>query len=41
MWEVEKFQDFCPRDMESCHLIFILCYVYFRDCAIIIRRGGQ
>ena len=20
MWEVKKFQDFCPRDMESCHL---------------------
>ena len=20
MWEVKKFQDFCPRDMGSCHL---------------------
>ena len=20
MWEVKKIQDFCPRDMESCHL---------------------
>ena len=20
MWEVSKIQDFCPRDMESCHL---------------------
>ena len=20
MWEVKKFQDFCPRDMESCDL---------------------
>ena len=20
MWEVKKVQDFCPRDMESCHL---------------------
>ena len=20
MWEVEKIQDYCPRDMESCHL---------------------
>ena len=20
MWEVKKFQDFCPRDMEFCHL---------------------
>ena len=20
MWEVKKFQDFCLRDMESCHL---------------------
>ena len=20
MWEVKKFQDFCPRHMESCHL---------------------
>ena len=20
MWEVKKFQDFCPRDMESCRL---------------------
>ena len=20
MWEVKKFQDFCPRDMESSHL---------------------
>ena len=20
MWEVKKNQDFCPRDMESCHL---------------------
>ena len=20
MWEVKKFQDFCPRDMKSCHL---------------------
>ena len=19
-WEVKKFQEFCPRDMESCHL---------------------
>ena len=19
MWEVKKIQDFCPRDMESCH----------------------
>ena len=19
-WEVKKFPDFCPRDMESCHL---------------------
>ena len=21
MWEVKKIQDFCPRDMESCHLV--------------------
>jgi len=20
MWEVKKIQDFCPRDIESCHL---------------------
>ena len=20
MWEVKKIHDFCPRDMESCHL---------------------
>ena len=20
MWEVKKGQDFCPRDIESCHL---------------------
>ena len=20
LWEVKKFQDFCPRDVESCHL---------------------
>ena len=20
MWEVKKSQDFCPRDMETCHL---------------------
>ena len=20
MWEVKKFQDLCPREMESCHL---------------------
>ena len=20
MWEVKKFEDFCPRDMEPCHL---------------------
>ena len=20
MWKLKKFQDFCPRDMESCHL---------------------
>ena len=20
MWQVKKIQDFCPRDMESCHL---------------------
>jgi len=20
MWKVKKIQDFCPRDMESCHL---------------------
>ena len=20
MWDVKKFQDFCPRDMESCYL---------------------
>ena len=20
MWEVKKFQDFCPRGIESCHL---------------------
>ena len=19
MWEIKTFQDFCPRDMESCH----------------------
>jgi len=21
MWEVKKIQDFCPRDIESCHLV--------------------
>ena len=21
MWEVKKIQDFCPRDVESCHLV--------------------
>jgi len=21
MWEVEKIQDFCPGDIESCHLV--------------------
>ena len=20
VWEIEKIQDFCPRDIESCHL---------------------
>jgi len=20
MWEIEKIQDFCPRDIESCHV---------------------
>ena len=20
MWKLKNFQDFCPRDMESCHL---------------------
>ena len=25
MWEVKKFQDFCPRDMGSCHLTAARC----------------
>ena len=25
MWEVKKFQDFCLRDMESCHLAAARC----------------
>ena len=23
MWEVKKIQDFCPRDIESCHLVAV------------------
>ena len=25
LWKVKKIQDFCPRDMESCHLAAARC----------------
>ena len=31
MWEVKKIQDFCLRDMESCHLAAAKANLFFKE----------